>query len=460
MKPVPIANYLDHIGTTAGERTAPRREASPFRPRSLQSLQSLDPRSPPVFERTLKPVGAAKSEAAERPRPLFERRAAPLEAPGREQLLARETAKAEEMALKIEEARAQGLEEGRALGRAEAEDQLAAERAEMQERAVMERLEFQLNEYAQLETTLRAGFAEVEANVGAAVARILASFLVKEVARYAAVELVKAINGLGGGRRAGSHHDPRPGAAVELCCASGSPIFRPRSSSSRTAASRRRSSAKPLGSRPSSSRGRTCWPRSTDPMSEHPNEIVIVRRRGGGHAEASHGGAWKVAFADFMTALMAFFLVLWIISATDKNTKTLIARYFNPVKVEEPAKAQKGIHGAPEQDTDAPGTDSGAPNGQKSHSNQGDAAHGDGAGIARGSAGRSEAEAQGQARAPIAAARPVPAPADHVGSGAVQRPARQPRQDRGRAAARATRRSRRIAEGIRRCRLERRGCAA
>ncbi len=37
-----------------------------------------------------------------------------------------------------------------------------------------------------------------------------------------------------------------------------------------------------------------------------------------------------------------------IISATDKNTKTLIARYFNPVKVEEPAKAQKGIHGVPE----------------------------------------------------------------------------------------------------------------
>ena len=47
----------------------------------------------------------------------------------------------------------------------------------------MERLEFQLNEYAQLETTLRAGFAEVEANVGAAVARILSPFLVKEVAQ-------------------------------------------------------------------------------------------------------------------------------------------------------------------------------------------------------------------------------------------------------------------------------------
>jgi hypothetical protein len=46
------------------------------------------------------------------------------------------------------------------------------------------------------------------------------------------------------------------------------------------------------------------------------------------------------------------------------------------VKVEEPAKAQKGIHGAPEQDTDAPGLDSGAPNAKKSQSDQGDAERG------------------------------------------------------------------------------------
>ena len=82
-------------------------------------------------------------------------------------------------------------------------------------------------------------------------------------------------------------------------------------------------------------------------MTEAHPEIIIVKRRGS-HEDEHHGGAWKIAFADFMTAMMAFFLVLWIISATDKNTKTLIARYFNPVKVEEPAKAQKGIHGAPE----------------------------------------------------------------------------------------------------------------
>ena len=99
----------------------------------------------------------------------------------------------------------------------------------------------------------------------------------------------------------------------------------------------------------------------SEPMTEAHPEIIIVKRHSA-HEEEHHGGAWKIAFADFMTAMMAFFLVLWIISATDKNTKTLIARYFNPVKVEEPAKAQKGIHGAPEKGAVyAPDDGNGAP---------------------------------------------------------------------------------------------------
>ena len=80
-------------------------------------------------------------------------------------------------------------------------------------------------------------------------------------------------------------------------------------------------------------------------MESHHPEIIIIKRKGG-HGEGHHGGAWKIAFADFMTAMMAFFLVLWIINATDKDTKTVIARYFNPVKLENPAKAKKGVHGA------------------------------------------------------------------------------------------------------------------
>src|SRR5260370_717373 len=71
-------------------------------------------------------------------------------------------------------------------------------------------------------------------------------------------------------------------------------------------------------------------------------EIIIIKRHSG-HEEEHQGGAWKIAFVDFMTAMMAFFLLLWIINATDKNTKTIIARYFNPLKLEDMSKANKGI---------------------------------------------------------------------------------------------------------------------
>ena len=80
-------------------------------------------------------------------------------------------------------------------------------------------------------------------------------------------------------------------------------------------------------------------------MDDVPHPEIIIVRRHGGHEEEHHGGAWKIAFADFMTAMMAFFLVLWIINATDKDTKTIIARYFNPVKLEEASRTPKSIHG-------------------------------------------------------------------------------------------------------------------
>jgi chemotaxis protein MotB len=80
-------------------------------------------------------------------------------------------------------------------------------------------------------------------------------------------------------------------------------------------------------------------------MDEKHPEIIVIKRHSD-HEEEHHGGAWKIAFADFMTAMMAFFLVLWIINATDKNTKTIIARYFNPLKLEDMAKAKKGIRQA------------------------------------------------------------------------------------------------------------------
>jgi len=54
--------------------------------------------------------------------------------------------------------------------------------------------------------------------------------------------------------------------------------------------------------------------------------VIIKKIKKGGHAH--HGGAWKLAYADFVTAMMAFFLVLWLISLTDEQTRKGIAEYF------------------------------------------------------------------------------------------------------------------------------------
>ena len=48
------------------------------------------------------------------------------------------------------------------------------------------------------------------------------------------------------------------------------------------------------------------------------------------HAHPHHGGAWKIAYADFVTAMMAFFLLLWLISMTTPEQKKGLADYFAP----------------------------------------------------------------------------------------------------------------------------------
>lgn len=60
-------------------------------------------------------------------------------------------------------------------------------------------------------------------------------------------------------------------------------------------------------------------------MKSSQQPIIIVRRRKQAHAH--HGGAWKVAYADFVTAMMAFFLVMWL-AAQDSTIRTAIAGYF------------------------------------------------------------------------------------------------------------------------------------
>lgn len=65
-------------------------------------------------------------------------------------------------------------------------------------------------------------------------------------------------------------------------------------------------------------------------MSVKPNAPIIIKRKkvvaGGGH----HGGAWKVAYADFVTAMMAFFMLMWLLNATTETQRKGLADYFSP----------------------------------------------------------------------------------------------------------------------------------
>jgi chemotaxis protein MotB len=77
--------------------------------------------------------------------------------------------------------------------------------------------------------------------------------------------------------------------------------------------------------------------------------IVVKKIKKGGHGH--HGGAWKIAFADFMTAMMAFFLLMWLLGSVSKGNLKGIADYFaNPMKI-----ASSGGSGAGDADSLIPG---------------------------------------------------------------------------------------------------------
>lgn len=72
---------------------------------------------------------------------------------------------------------------------------------------------------------------------------------------------------------------------------------------------------------------------------------IIIKRitvsGGGGH----HGGAWKVAYADFVTAMMAFFLLMWLLNATTEKQRKGLADYFNPTIIQTSNGGGTGIDG-------------------------------------------------------------------------------------------------------------------
>src|SRR5437762_6795923 len=80
-------------------------------------------------------------------------------------------------------------------------------------------------------------------------------------------------------------------------------------------------------------------------MSSVGDQPIVIKKVkkviGGGH----HGGAWKVAYADFVTAMMAFFLLMWLINTTSPEQKRGIADYFAPASVSETTSGSGGILG-------------------------------------------------------------------------------------------------------------------
>ena len=78
-------------------------------------------------------------------------------------------------------------------------------------------------------------------------------------------------------------------------------------------------------------------------MARNDQPFIIKKIKKAGHAH--HGGAWKIAYADFVTAMMAFFLLLWLISMTTPEQKQGLADYFAPPNISPSTSGAGGVMG-------------------------------------------------------------------------------------------------------------------
>lgn len=90
--------------------------------------------------------------------------------------------------------------------------------------------------------------------------------------------------------------------------------------------------------------------------------IIIKKIKKGGHG-GHHGGAWKVAYADFVTAMMAFFLLMWLLNATSEQQRRGIANYFDPIGMTASSGGSNGAMGGTS--VKAPGSFSDSQQGSK-----------------------------------------------------------------------------------------------
>lgn len=81
-------------------------------------------------------------------------------------------------------------------------------------------------------------------------------------------------------------------------------------------------------------------------MADHKEQpVIIIRRKKKGRHAGHHGGAWKVAYADFVTAMMSFFLLLWLLNVTTSDQRKGIADYFAPMSISRSEGGSGGVMG-------------------------------------------------------------------------------------------------------------------
>jgi chemotaxis protein MotB len=78
-------------------------------------------------------------------------------------------------------------------------------------------------------------------------------------------------------------------------------------------------------------------------MAAGSDQTIVIKRIKKSGGDGHHGGAWKVAYADFVTAMMAFFLLMWLINTTSPEQKRGIADYFAPASVSQTDSGSGGI---------------------------------------------------------------------------------------------------------------------
>ena len=82
-------------------------------------------------------------------------------------------------------------------------------------------------------------------------------------------------------------------------------------------------------------------------MAADRDQTIVIKKIKKGGGDGHHGGAWKVAYADFVTAMMAFFLLMWLLGATTEKQRKGIADYFTPtlVKLKQQSAGSNGLLG-------------------------------------------------------------------------------------------------------------------